>query len=80
MKRTQGNMSNDLLTENASFIPMEVIRRRVARIKNRWTPEIANSRAAEGRRRREELECLLSDLLAEETSVADDVPHLSLVG
>ena len=38
------------------FLDMETIRRRVAKIKNSWSPETARARAAEGARRRQELE------------------------
>ncbi|MEZ6135283.1 MAG: hypothetical protein R3C53_10270 [Pirellulaceae bacterium] len=47
------------------FIDMETIRRRVAKIKNRWSPETAKARAIEGVRRRADLEALLSEIAEE---------------
>lgn len=47
------------------FLDMETIRRRVAKIKNRWSAETARSRAIEGARRRSELEDLVLDLLTD---------------
>lgn len=46
----------------AQFVPIAEIHRRVAKIKQRWSPEIAQARAAEGERRRGELESLLAEL------------------
>ncbi len=50
---------------NCSELDMLTIRRRVSQIKNKWTPEVAQSRAAEGARRRRELDALVSQLLGE---------------
>ncbi len=41
------------------FVDMDTIRRRLAKIKNRWSPEMVRARALEGTRRRAELEALL---------------------
>lgn len=51
------------------FLDMATIRRRVATIKNRWTPETVRARAIEGARRRIELEDLVADVLVH---AADD--------
>lgn len=75
--------AQDVDSANASFVPMATIRKRVAKIKRRWTPEVAKSRAVEGQRRREELECLLVELLDAECEDGEelaDFPTLSLVG
>ncbi len=67
-----------------SFVDLDTIRRRVANIKNRWTPEMTRARAIEGARRRSELEDLLLELLTD-TSGSEEVCDLkshgfSLVG
>ncbi len=69
-------------------LDMQTIRRRVDNIKKQWTPEVAQSRAAEGARRRLELDSMVSDLLREmredyefETAESDsDAIQLTLVG
>ena len=71
---TQGNHQSE------TFIDMETIRRRVAKIKNQWTPEVARARASEGLRRRAELESLLVELAALEDGKQCEFPELSLVG
>jgi hypothetical protein len=54
------------LRNNAgSELDMLTIRRRVAQIKNKWTPEVAQARAAEGARRRRELDAMVSQLLGD---------------
>lgn len=50
---------------SATELDMATIRRRVAQIKQRWTPEVAQARAAEGVRRRRELDAMVSQLLHE---------------
>lgn len=46
-------------------LDLRTIRRRVAKIKQSWTPEIAQARAAEGARRRRELDALVNQWLGE---------------
>lgn len=46
-------------------LDMQTIRCRVDNIKKQWTPEVAQSRAAEGARRRLELDSMVNDLLLE---------------
>lgn len=48
-----------------SHLDMQTIRRRVAQIKSQWTPEVARARAAEGARRRRELDALVGHLAGE---------------
>ena len=50
---------------NGTELDMQTIRQRVASIKKQWTPEVARARAAEGARRRLELDSLVSSLLRE---------------
>ena len=64
---------------NREFVDMETIRRRVARIKNSWTPETVHARAVEGVRRREQLESLVLDLLTD-TSASDETCELKQHG
>lgn len=68
-------------------LDMNTIRRRVARIKSQWSPEVARARAAEGARRRRELDALVDHLLVQagdesfRESGSGELPHgLSLVG
>lgn len=71
-----------------SELDMSTIRRRVAQIKRRWTPEEAQARAAEGLRRRRELDALVGQLLGEfgadklltDHEDCDDAHGLTLVG
>ena len=49
----------------ATELDMATIRQRVAQIKKRWTPEVAQARATEGARRRRELDALVNQLLGE---------------
>ncbi len=49
----------------AGELDMQTIRRRVANIKNHWSPEVAQARAAEGIRRRRELDALVEGLLSD---------------
>ena len=49
----------------SKFLDIETIRRRVAMIKNNWSEETAAARAAEGERRRQELQCMLLDLMTD---------------
>jgi hypothetical protein len=71
-----------------SELDLETIRRRVADIKQHWTPEIAQARALEGARRRRALDALVTELIisgalgdAAEQMVDEECGHdLSLVG
>ncbi len=73
---------------NATELDIATIRRRVSHIKNQWTPEMAQARAAEGARRRRELDAMVTELLGEmrdEYSTDDrpsesDTHGLTLVG
>ncbi len=73
---------------NSTELDMQTIRRRVANIKSRWAPEVAQARAAEGARRRRELNALVSELVGEfrEDYTVDDCENkrdahgLTLVG
>ncbi len=73
---------------NGSELDMLTIRRRVANIKSRWAPEVAQARAAEGARRRRELNALVSELLVEfrddyasvDCETSNDTHGLTLVG
>ncbi len=49
----------------SSFVPTSEILKRVRAIKKSWDPETARARAAEGERRRTELESLIGELLVE---------------
>lgn len=77
-KRQETNSQLDLLT----------IRRRVAKIKNNWTPEVAHARALEGKRRRRELDALVEgllkemsqDFLGEAADLSEQSHGLTLVG
>jgi len=66
------------------FIDIGTIRRRVAKVKNRWSAETTRSRAIEGTRRRDELEALLMDYICdtEESEECLDLKQhgFSLVG
>lgn len=66
------------------FVDMATIRRRVAKIKNSWTPEVATARAKEGDRRRRELENIVLDLITDTSGSEEYVPveqaSFSLVG
>ena len=71
----------------AGELDMATIRRRVARIKSQWTPEVARARAVEGARRRRELDTLVSQLWtksgdqpSEEGFPCRDTHGLTLVG
>ncbi len=48
-----------------AFLDLETIQRRVAAIKQSWSPETARARRLEGKRRREQLESLMLDLMTE---------------
>lgn len=61
--------------EMTSELDLLTIRRRVAKIKKSWTPEVAHARAAEGKRRRRELDTLVAGLLREMSDEALDSPH-----
>lgn len=73
---------------NGSELDMLTIRRRVAAIKSRWAPEVAQARAAEGARRRRELDALVSELMSEycddysakRCETSGDTHGLTLVG
>lgn len=56
---------NTTRNTSGTELDMHTIRRRVANIKKQWTPEIAQERAAEGARRRLELDSMVSGLLRE---------------
>ncbi len=75
----RGFKSNDGLTQ---FVPLSEIRRRVDRIKRQWNQDTAKARAAEGQRRRDELELLLGELLLDDEVQADssEMPEFSVVG
>ena len=62
------------------FLDMATIRRRVARIKNGWSPELARARAIEGERRREALALLLDELAAQDDAWETPENDFSLVG
>ena len=70
--------------ENSNdFVDIDTIRRRVAMIKSRWTPEVARARASEGARRRSEFDRLVTALLLEANESCEesqDTHGLSLVG
>ena len=53
------------------YVDIDTIRRRVARIKNEWSDETIRARANEGARRRDELECILLDVLTD-TSASEE--------
>ncbi len=71
-----------------SELDMLTIRRRVAKIKSRWTAEETQARAAEGTRRRHELDALVSELMGDYlddrdtrgATCCDDSHGLTLVG
>lgn len=73
---------------NSTELDMQTIRRRVANIKSHWAPEVAQARAAEGARRRRELDALVSELMsdyseeyaAEDCENSSDAHGLTLVG
>lgn len=65
----------------SSELDMSTIRRRVAQIKSQWSPDVARARAAEGARRRRELDSLVSQLLGESNELPCRDNHgLTLVG
>ncbi|MCA9133034.1 MAG: hypothetical protein KDA45_07755 [Planctomycetales bacterium] len=71
----------------SEVLDLATIRRRVASIKKRWTPETARARAIEGARRRQELDALLGGFWEQPSTYAADAPceakdkhGLSLVG
>ncbi|GAB5402115.1 MAG: hypothetical protein Aurels2KO_03460 [Aureliella sp.] len=72
-KKTSGHESRE--QGLASFVPTSEILNRVRKIKEGWDPETARARAAEGERRRHQLESLIGELLVEaemaETECAD---------
>lgn len=57
------------------FLDLETIRRRVARIKNSWSPDTIRARSREGDRRRRELETLVLDVI---TDTSDSEEYCSL--
>lgn len=67
-------------------LDLRTIRRRVAKIKQSWSPEIAQARAAEGARRRRELDALVNQWLGERredganNQRSSDRHSLSLIG
>mgnify|MGYP001361035098 CR=1 FL=1 len=71
-----------------SELDMLTIRRRVAKIKSRWTPEETQARASEGTRRRRELDALVIELMGDyrdeqlrgDAACCDDSHGLTLVG
>lgn len=79
---------NTARNASGTELDMQTIRQRVANIKKQWTPEIAQARAAEGMRRRLELDSLVSSLLREmrddyefEAAESDsEATRLTLVG
>ena len=58
---TQTQNRND----ESQILDIATIRRRVAMIKSGWSEETARARAAEGQRRRNQLESFLLDLLTD---------------
>lgn len=54
------------MEQASEFLDLATIRRRVNSIKSTWTPATVQARAAEGRRRRREIENLLEELVEEE--------------
>lgn len=65
----------------SSELDMSTIRRRVAQIKSQWSPDVVQARAAEGARRRRELDFLVSQLLGESCDrPCSDTHGLTLVG
>lgn len=78
----QNDRKNDLTAKSeAEFLDMATIRRRLAKIKNCWSPETARARAIEGARRREQLEILLGDLMEDRNDDRPCEDHgFSLVG
>lgn len=56
---------NTTRNNNGTELDIQTIRRRVANIKKQWTPEVARARAAEGARRRSELDSMVCGLLRE---------------
>lgn len=57
--------SDNLDSGLSSFVPTAEILKRVNKIKSSWDPQTARARAAEGERRRDQLEDLISELLVE---------------
>ena len=78
---SEKNFAQDQAVSTEQFVDMATIRRRIATIKNRWSPETIRARALEGARRRSELQALLADLLDEQAAdEARDDSGFSLVG
>jgi hypothetical protein len=76
MKLTQhGEQERSTTDGMTQFVPLSEIRRRVARIKSGWNDDTAQARAAEGQRRRDELESLLWDVLRESEWTEDSATN-----
>ncbi len=60
-------------------LDLDTIRRRVARIKRGWSPEMVRARADEGRRRRAELENMFYEYLCD-TSDSEETCDLGNAG
>lgn len=67
MKLIQEKQGGSPTVGREHFVDMETVRRRVARIKNGWSPEVTRARAIEGQRRRRELESIMLDLICDTT-------------
>lgn len=88
MKIAHNTARNATRNNNGTELDMQTIRQRVASIKKQWTPEVAQARAAEGMRRRLELDSMVGSLLREmredydfDAAVSDsDATRLTLVG
>lgn len=61
MKTVKRFEPNKIGPHEESAVDIATIRERVRRIKATWSPQVARDRAAEGRRRRAELERMLQD-------------------
>ena len=59
------NTAETRRASESSHLDLDTIRRRVAMIKSGWSEETARARAAEGQRRRNQLESFLLDLLTD---------------
>ncbi|MFK7735956.1 MAG: hypothetical protein AB8B50_08015 [Pirellulaceae bacterium] len=78
------NSRPDSDSVNPRFLDINTIRRRVAAIKQGWSPETVKARSTEGARRRHVLEDLILERLCDtsdsEVSCDVDEPEFSLVG
>lgn len=65
-------------SEHQFELDLLTVRERVAAIKRSWTPEEVAKRAAEGRRRRRDLEALVEAIEHQNSRPCE--PELSLIG